>query len=85
MIWLYVSLVISVSIWIILGIYVFSEIKKTYDREGVFTNKLLNIWYVMWMFHHLPVILSSLYGVWLIPINKILGLAGGLITFMVGD
>lgn len=35
--WLYPGLCISLSIWIVLGIYVFFEIKKIYDRGGVFT------------------------------------------------
>ncbi len=82
--WLYTGLCVSLSIWIILGVYVFSEIKKTYDRAGVFTDKLLNTWFVMWAFHHVPVILSSLYGVWQIPINRSFALTGGLITFVVG-
>ncbi|NOY39494.1 MAG: isoprenylcysteine carboxylmethyltransferase family protein [Nitrospirae bacterium] len=82
--WLYTGLCISISIWIVLGIYVFSEIKKTYDRGGVFTDKLLNIWFVMWAFHHVAVILSSLYGVWLIPVNRTLALISGLFTFVFG-
>ncbi|GMT46904.1 MAG: hypothetical protein IEMM0007_0470 [bacterium] len=57
--WLYIGLCIFLSIWIILCIYVFSGIKKTYDRAGVFTDKLLNTWFVMWAFHHIPVILSA--------------------------
>ena len=35
--WLYTGLCVSLCIWIVLGIYVFSGIKKTYDRGGVFT------------------------------------------------
>ena len=82
--WLYIGLSVSIGIWVVLGIYVFSEIKKTYDRNGVFTNKLLNLWFVMWGFYHLAVILSSLYGLWLIPINKIFALTGGLVLIVVG-
>jgi len=81
---LYASLGISIGIWVVLGIYVFSEIKKTYGRDGLFTNKLLTLWFVMWGFYHLAVILSSLYAVWLIPIDKTLALAGGLIMIGVG-
>lgn len=40
--WLYVGLGVSIGIWIVLGIYVFSEIKKTCNKKGIFTNKLLN-------------------------------------------
>ncbi|NOZ76718.1 MAG: isoprenylcysteine carboxylmethyltransferase family protein [Euryarchaeota archaeon] len=75
---------ISIGIWVILGMYVFSAIKKTYDKGGTFTNDLLVIWYIMWGFHHLPVVLSSLYGVWQLPINRTLALAGGLVIFIVG-
>jgi protein-S-isoprenylcysteine O-methyltransferase Ste14 len=82
--WLYAGLSVSVSIWIVLGIYVFPRIKKTYDRGEVFTDKLLNTWFVMWAFHHVPVILSSLYGVWLIPVNRTFALVGGFITFVFG-
>ncbi len=82
--WLYTGLCVSLSIWIVLGIYVFSAIKKTYDRGGVFTDRLLNTWFVMWAFHHVPLILSSLYGVWLIPVNRTFARIGGLITFVVG-
>jgi hypothetical protein len=64
MIQLYASLSVSIGIWVVLGIYVFSEVKKTYTRNGVFTNKLLSLWFVMWGFYHLAVILSSLSG-WL--------------------
>ncbi len=84
MMWIYAVLIIFIAVWVMLGIYVFSEIKKTYDRGGVFTSKLLLIWYVMWGFHHLTLILSSLYGLWSIPINRTFALAGGLILFVAG-
>ncbi len=38
----------------------------------------------MWAFHHVPVILASVYGVWPLLIYKTLALAGGLITFIAG-
>jgi len=82
--WIYIGLGISTGISLILGIYVFSEIKKTYDKKGRYTNKLLSVWYIMWAFHHAPLILSSFYGVWLIPIDKTFALAGGLILFATG-
>ncbi len=81
---LYAGLGISIGIWIISGIYVFSEVKKTYVRNGVFTNKLLKLWFVMWGFYHLAVILSSLYGLWLIPVNRIFALSGGLLLIALG-
>ncbi|NOZ24526.1 MAG: isoprenylcysteine carboxylmethyltransferase family protein [Nitrospirae bacterium] len=82
--WLYIGLCTSLSIWMVLGIRVFSEIRKTYDRGEVFTDRLLNAWFVMWAFHHVPVILSSVYGVWLIPCNRTFALAGGLVVFVFG-
>ena len=84
MTWLYTGLGISLSIWIVLGIYVFSEIKKTYNKKGIFTNKLLISWYAMWAFHHIPLVLASLYAVWPIPIDRTFALVGGLIIFVVG-
>jgi len=84
MTWLYVGLGISIGIWVVLGIYVFSEVKKTYERNDVFTNTLLNLWFLMWGFYHLAVILASLYGVWPIPIDRTLAVAGGLIMIVVG-
>ncbi|HDZ88023.1 MAG TPA: isoprenylcysteine carboxylmethyltransferase family protein, partial [Nitrospirae bacterium] len=81
---LYIGLGVSIGIWIVLGIYVFSEIKKTYNKKGIFTNRLLNFWYVLWAFHHIPVVLASLFGIWLIPVNRTLALTGGLIIFTVG-
>jgi len=84
MMWLYTGLGISIGVWIISGLYVFSEVKKTYDRNGVFTSKLLNLWFVMWGFYHLAVILSSLYGLWLIPINRIFALTSGSVLIVVG-
>ncbi len=81
---LYTVVGVSICAWIISGLYVFSEIKKTYDENGVFTSRLLNLWFVMWGFYHLAVILSSLYGLWLIPIDKRFALAGGLVLIVVG-
>ncbi|GBE56500.1 hypothetical protein BMS3Bbin16_00708 [archaeon BMS3Bbin16] len=82
--WLYVGLGVSIGIWIVLGIYVFSEIKKTYNKKGIFTNKLLISWYAMWAFHHIPVVFASFFGIWLIPVNRTLALTGGLIIFIFG-
>ncbi|NOY98409.1 MAG: isoprenylcysteine carboxylmethyltransferase family protein [Chloroflexi bacterium] len=84
MIWLYATISISISIWVVLGSYVFSEVKKTYQRNGVFTSRLLNLWFVMWGIYHLAVILSSLYGVWLIPVDKAPALTGGLVLIAAG-
>ena len=36
----------------------------------------------MWAFHHLPVIVSSFYGLWVLPLNKTGALLGG--AFLIG-
>jgi len=82
--WLYLGLGVSIGIWIGLGIHVFSEIKQTYNKKGIFTDKLLNSWYAMWAFHHIPLVLASLFTIWRIPVNRTLALTGGLVIFIVG-
>ncbi len=84
MTWLYTGLTVSIAIWIVLAIYVFGQIKKIYDKGDPYTTKLLTVWFVMWAFHHTPVILASVYGVWPLPINKIVAGAGGAIIFLSG-
>ncbi len=79
-----IVLYISIGISAMLGIYVFSGIKKTYDKKETYTNKLLLAWYAMWAFHHVPLMLASYYGVWSIPIDKTFALTGGLILFVIG-
>jgi len=75
---------ILIGISVILGIFVFSGIKKAYSKKGVYTNKLLSLWFTMWAFHHIPLMLASYYGVWLISIDKTFALAGGLVLFLIG-
>lgn len=82
--WLYIVLGVSIGAWVISGIYVFSEVGKTYARNGMFTSRLLNYWFAMWGLFHLAVILSSLYGLWLMPVDKTLALAGGAVLIVVG-
>lgn len=82
--WIYIILVISMGLSVMMGIYVFSEIKRTYDNKGMFTNKLLSSWYAMWAFHHLALILASLYGVWPIAIDRTAALIVGMILFGIG-
>lgn len=79
-----IVLYISIGISAILGIYVFSGIKKTYNKKGTYTDKLLSAWYAMWAFHHTPLILASYYGVWAIAIDKTVALAGGSVLFGIG-
>ncbi len=82
--WLYLYMGASLTIWVLLAVYVFSKIKRLYDRGGMFSKKLLNTWFLMWTFHHLPVIVSSLYGIWLLPLNKTGALLGGILSIGVG-
>jgi len=44
---LYASIAILTVVWAIMAVYVFSEIKKTYARNGTFTSQLLNSWFAM--------------------------------------
>ncbi len=84
MIWLYTVLGVTIGIWIVLGWYVFARIKENYRRNGVFTDKLLITWYVMWAFHHVPVVLASVWAVWSIPLNRTLALTAGSVVFLGG-
>ena len=45
--WVYAGLGVSLTISVALGVYVFSEIKKTYDRRGTYTGRLLGLWFTM--------------------------------------
>jgi len=84
MTWLYIGLGASIGMWIVLGLYVFPTIKRTYDKKGLFTNRLLTFWYAMWAFHHIPVAVASFAAIWLIPVNGNLALTGGFIIFIIG-
>ena len=81
---LYVVLLVLISIWIVIAVYVFSEIKKIYTKGKPYTNKLLTIWFGMWAVHHLAVILASIYHVWLLPIDTKPASWGGLLILISG-
>ena len=81
---LYVVLVVLISLWIVIAVYVFWEIKKIYTKGKPYTNKLLTIWFGMWAFHHLAVILASIYHVWLVPIDKKPAAWGGFVILISG-
>ncbi|NOY89034.1 MAG: isoprenylcysteine carboxylmethyltransferase family protein [FCB group bacterium] len=82
--WIYATIGVLIALWVILGAYVFSEVKKTYARNGTFTNKLLNLWFLIWVAHFSATALSSFYGVWLIPIDKTFALIAGLVLILAG-
>jgi len=84
MAWIGAGIGVAIGIWIVLATYVFAGVKKTYDENGMFTNKLLTFWLVMWGFYHLALILSSWYGVWPLPMNKTVALVGGLVLIVAG-
>jgi len=75
---------ILTAIWAILAIYVFGQVKKTYTKNGTFSNKLLNFWFTMWGVFFSALALSALYSMWQIPINKIFSLIAGAILFALG-
>lgn len=81
---LFTAIGASLGIWMALAIYVFPEIRRTYQKKGTFTDRLLNLWYTMWAFHHIPVVLASWFAVGLIPVNRTVAVAGGLIIFIAG-
>jgi len=81
---LYAVIGILTAVWAILAVYVFSEVKKTYAKNGTFTNKLLNWWFAMWGIYISAMVLSSWYGVWLIPIDKTFALVAGFVLIIAG-
>lgn len=72
------------AVWAILAIYVFSEVKKTYAKNGTFTGKLLNWWFAMWGVYLVALILSAWYGIWPMGIERTFALITGLILFFAG-
>ncbi|MFV1958214.1 MAG: isoprenylcysteine carboxylmethyltransferase family protein [Planctomycetota bacterium] len=78
------ALGISVGSWVLLGLYVFSEVGRTYAGDGIFTTRLLALWFVMWGFYHLAVILSSLSGSWPLPLTRPVALAAGGVLIAIG-
>ncbi|NOZ80323.1 MAG: isoprenylcysteine carboxylmethyltransferase family protein [DPANN group archaeon] len=81
---LYRAIAILTVLWAIMAVYVFAAVKKTYAKNGTFTNKLLNWWFAMWGVFFSALALSALYGVWLLPIDKTAALVAGLVLFVAG-
>ena len=68
---------------VVLGLYVLLETKRAYDKGSALSKGLSVGWWVLDTIHCLLVILSSLYAVWPLPINKVAALICGSV-FMVG-
>ncbi len=64
--------------------FVFAAIRKTYAENGTFSGKLLSFWFAMWGVYLSALILSSLFGIWAIPIGKSFALIAGLILIVAG-
>ena len=61
---------LPIGVFVILALYVFPVIRDAYDRGEPFPKRLLPLWYAMWAFHHVPVALASLAGVWPLPLSS---------------
>lgn len=72
------------GILLVLGLYVFLKTKKTYGRGETLPPGTSFGWWVLDTVHCLLVILSSVYSVWLMPINAAVALIGGSIMLGVG-
>jgi len=72
------------GILLVLGLYVFLKTKRTYGRGETLPLGTSFGWWVLDTVHCLLVILSSVYSVWLMPINAAAALIGGSIMLGVG-
>lgn len=72
------------GILVVLGLYVLLKTKRTYDSGKTLSTGISLGWWVLDTVHCLLVILSSLYTVWPISINKMAALIGGSVMFGVG-
>ncbi len=84
MTWLSIALTASLAIWIALAVHVFSRIKELYGKGDPYTDQLLATWFLMWAFHHLPLVLASLYGVWPLPLGRTLAFTSGALVTIAG-
>ncbi len=81
---IYIIVIVLAVLWALLGVYVFSEVKKTYIRNGTFTNKLLGWWFAMWGIYIAAMSLASFNGMWLIPVDKASALIAGSVLVLAG-
>jgi protein-S-isoprenylcysteine O-methyltransferase Ste14 len=78
------GIAVSIGIWVVLALYVFSEIRDAYDRGRRFPKKLLPVWYGMWGLHHLPVAVASVAGVCPFPAGSIAAGFVGVVAIACG-
>jgi protein-S-isoprenylcysteine O-methyltransferase Ste14 len=81
---LFYMFVIVSGILVVLGLYVLLETKRTYEKGKTLAKGLSTGWWTVDTVHCSLVILSSLYSVWRMPINKEGTLVGGSVTLGVG-
>ncbi|ADT84375.1 methyltransferase family protein [Thermococcus barophilus] len=80
--WLYVVLF---ALWLVLDGYVFSEIKKIYEKGEILpTNVAIAVW-TSYILHFVLIVWASLEGLWRLPINTTVALASGLVVAAVGS
>lgn len=82
--WLFSGISLSMGIWAVLALYVFAKIRDAYDRGEPFPKRLLPLWYAMWAFHHFPVALASLAGVWPLPSSSWVAAVAALVALVSG-
>jgi protein-S-isoprenylcysteine O-methyltransferase Ste14 len=75
---------VSLGIWMVLALYVFSEVGDAYDRGKRFPKRLLPLWYTMWAFHHSAVAVASIVGVWWLPANSLAAGSAGAVAVVAG-
>jgi protein-S-isoprenylcysteine O-methyltransferase Ste14 len=75
---------VGAGVLVVLGLYVLLETKRTYEKGKTFSLRLSVGWWIIDTFHGLLVTLSSLYGVWLMPINQMVALIRGSVLLGVG-
>ena len=67
-----------------LGVYIWLRIRKAYSKEETLPPRVAILIWFFHIIHHSLVILSALYGVWALPVNKVAALAVGSVLFAVG-
>lgn len=75
---------IGSGILVVIGIYCLLGIRKVYGKGEMLPLHVSIALWVLDTVHVLLVILSSLYAVWLLPINKMVALISGLVVFAFG-